>query len=597
MKILLILGLCLAAVSADDRCAWGESYWCNSIEAAKECGAFRHCMTTVWRNQKLTEDSTEICTYCETIIQDVKDYISNKQTQAEIQQFLESACSIIPDSQMSTECKQTIDSYLPEILDMIAADMDPQVVCSLMGLCTGLEDTVNHRPVIHRVPLVKTPLVTLTDVPICADCKKFMGDIQSMVTSATTEQQVEDYLEQNLCAQLGSMADECKALVEMYVPTVMDLLKQEFDPAMICEAMGFCNQSSLYTKTLLAKLTLQKSKLYKSAMLVSGAEECEVCKTVITELQAMEKDKATQKEMEDFVENEICSRLGALKGACDEAVETYGPELFMLLAAELDPDTFCAAIGLCSGKIVSNKLPSLPMLMKQAPPPKKLKASTTCVLCEFVMNEVDEMLGDNRTEEAIVAALDKVCSVLPSTIGAECTNFVNTYGPGILTLLEQELSPQLVCSTLGLCSSTTLKFVPRKVADTEMCGVCETLIQYVDSLLTQNATEKEIEDVLEKVCNFLPGTMKTQCDQIVDTYLPLLVKLIPQFADPREVCTEIGLCGNTSKKVVMEKIVPAKPMLVGVNECTYGPAYWCASVENARKCQAEAHCQRHVWNN
>eukprot|EP00052_Salpingoeca_macrocollata_P033613 m.8978 g.8978 ORF g.8978 m.8978 type:complete len:171 (+) comp5345_c0_seq1:2-514(+) len=30
---------------------------------------------------------------------------------------------------------------------------------------------------------------------------------------------------------------------------------------------------------------------------------------------------------------------------------------------------------------------------------------------------------------------------------------------------------------------------------------------------------------------------------------------------------------------------------VGVNKCTYGPAYWCASVANANECSALAHCQ------
>jgi len=38
-----------------DKCAWGESYWCSDLQAAKTCGAFRHCMGTVWKNQKLVQ--------------------------------------------------------------------------------------------------------------------------------------------------------------------------------------------------------------------------------------------------------------------------------------------------------------------------------------------------------------------------------------------------------------------------------------------------------------------------------------------------------------------------------------------------------------
>jgi len=40
-----------------DKCAWGESYWCSDLQVAKTCGAFKHCMYTVWKNQKLTQVS------------------------------------------------------------------------------------------------------------------------------------------------------------------------------------------------------------------------------------------------------------------------------------------------------------------------------------------------------------------------------------------------------------------------------------------------------------------------------------------------------------------------------------------------------------
>ena len=46
--------------------------------------------------------------------------------------------------------------------------------------------------------------------------------------------------------------------------------------------------------------------------------------------------------------------------------------------------------------------------------------------------------------------------------------------------------------------------------DGELCAVCATVIQYVDSLLEENATVAEIEAALDKVCNFLPDTIKGQ---------------------------------------------------------------------------------------
>ncbi len=44
----------------------------------------------------------------------------------------------------------------------------------------------------------------------------------------------------------------------------------------------------------------------------------------------------------------------------------------------------------------------------------------------------------------------------------------------------------------------------------ELCGVCETVIQYLDSLLEQNATVEQIEAWLDKICNFVPDSLKGQ---------------------------------------------------------------------------------------
>jgi len=45
-----------------------------------------------------------------------------------------------------------------------------------------------------------------------------------------------------------------------------------------------------------------------------------------------------------------------------------------------------------------------------------------------------------------------------------------------------------------------------------------------------------------------------------------------------------------------EIIVPKKAPKLGQNECTWGPAYWCASSDNAVKCNAVDHCKKNVWN-
>nr|pir saposin-C - bovine [Bos taurus]AAB21926.1 saposin-C, co-glucosidase, sphingolipid activator protein A, SAP-2=activator protein [cattle, spleen, Peptide, 80 aa] [Bos taurus] len=80
-------------------------------------------------------------------------------------------------------------------------------------------------------------------------------------------------------------------------------------------------------------------------------------------------------------------------------------------------------------------------------------ADIYCQVCEFVVKEVAKLIDNNRTEEEILHALDKVCSKLPTSLAEQCQEVVDTYGRSILSILLDEASPELVCSMLHLCSS------------------------------------------------------------------------------------------------------------------------------------------------
>lgn len=56
-------------------------------------------------------------------------------------------------------------------------------------------------------------------------------------------------------------------------------------------------------------------------------------------------------------------------------------------------------------------------------------------------------------QEKIIHALDSVCALLPESVSEVCQEVVDTYGDSIVALLLQEMSPELVCSELGLCMS------------------------------------------------------------------------------------------------------------------------------------------------
>jgi len=137
------------------------------------------------------------------------------------------------------------------------------------------------------------------------------------------------------------------------------------------------------------------------------------------------------------------------------------------------PKEICGLVGFCDqvkempmqtlipAKVVSeNIIPALELVEPIKKDMVQAKANVYCEVCEYVVKEVVKLIDNNRTEEEILHALDKVCSKLPTSLSEECQEVVDTYGASILSILLQEASPEIVCSMLHLCSSQGLPVLP-----------------------------------------------------------------------------------------------------------------------------------------
>lgn len=601
---LLLAPAVLGASVEIEKCAWGESYWCSELSVAKTCGAIQHCKTTVWKNQKLTLDSSEVCEFCQTIVDDVRKFITSKKTEDDISQFLSTACAIIPNPNTASECKTIVENFTPEIIDLIvSANVSSQQLCRLIHLCTGVEDTVKHASVVAHSQPIRVPLHkdndVVVDTKLCNDCKAFFGDIVEQITSNVTMNELEDLLNQEVCAQLGSFKDECNELIKEFLPLAMQYVQHFMDPNVVCQSMGFCTPASQQARILIdfLKTTPVLDSLRKVPF--EGVESCLICKAVFTESRAVMRDATTQTVLTNFVKNDVCANLGSFKPTCIAMVDAYARQAFEFIVTVLDPDTRCTSFGFCQADAPTEG--NTATVVRDATPHNaKSSAPAECILCEYIMKEIETLLQDNKTEAEILAALDKVCYILPSTIRASCVDFINTYGQAVLSILETEVTPAEVCSLLGLCKSQSpaegLKEKSKLTAgDAETCLICETVVQYVETLIKDNSTIVEVEEIVKKVCNFLPDTMKTECDSIIDQYGSLIVQYIISKYDPKEVCTLVKLC-DSAKTMRMVNLVAAKPHRVVAGNCSNGPAYWCSSLHNAEECGAVEHCKKYVWS-
>ena len=196
-----------------------------------------------------------------------------------------------------------------------------------------------------------------------------------------------------------------------------------------------------------------------------------------------------------------------------------------------------------------------------------------CSLCKYIVGYVEHIIENNKTEAAVEAALEKVCTILPSDLKTKCENFVETYGSALFALIEKYGTADAVCKVLKLCLKETESMSPGKcdllyhvehntivclflaltlpkidssAIKSAECSLCKYVVSYVDSVIQNNKSEAAIEAALEKVCTILPTPLKAPCKTFVDTYGPILVKLLEKYTTPEQVCDALKLCNNGS---------------------------------------------------
>ncbi|XP_048579093.1 prosaposin [Nematostella vectensis] len=444
----------------------------------------------------------------------------------------------------------------------------------------------------------------------CTTCKELVKTIYTMASDPTAQNQILSLIK-DACTFLGPEASECKSLVETYGKAIIQLiLSQLSNPDQVCKEIGLCTSKTEMLKKIVMR-HLHKTPITKPGIR-SPKDECITCQEAVNTVYKFVSNPAIEDEIVALL-SKVCSEFGAEKATCEAVVNTFGKQIVQTLVSLLsDGKKLCTEIGLCTANKVKAMLVQAAASHKVMFTPKKhvlkatypVKTSTECVLCEFVMKELDDMLSKNSTQQEIIQAVEKVCSILPSTIKSKCDQFVQEYGPALIEILEQEVSPKLVCTTLGLCANREHRIAMRRshklvIGSNETCEICTTVMTYLKAFLKNNATDEEIVNFLEKVCNYLPSQIASECNAIVSEYGSTVLQIIAN-TDPTTLCKEIGLCSANQHvmktKILSKHILKAKIVAKRDDLCYLGAPYWCADRRNAVNCEAVHFCEKHAWN-
>lgn len=103
-----------------------------------------------------------------------------------------------------------------------------------------------------------------------------------------------------------------------------------------------------------------------------------------------------------------------------------------------------------------------------------------------------------------------------------------------------DLLPQMPTESIDVVQSYTPS-VARQSTPVN-CVICKKLVKIIQRQLKDNATDKQIINVLTEVCEVFPAKDRDNCQQVVKDYADKLIETLTQDIDPNIACALAGLC-------------------------------------------------------
>jgi saposin len=586
-------------------CAKGPQHWCKDLRTAKQCGAVGHCIQTVWEKTKMKPDDSEVCETCKRMVQEARDQLLSNETGQEIRQVLEGTCHIyFPIKVLADQCVKFVDEFAVELIEMLSSRMDPLVICSTVGLC----NSAKLRQFWDDVKIVESKVSVGDD---CVDCKTFVNDAIRKLRTMNKEDVRAKVKE--VCDMIGGAAGRaCKIAVSLDFDEIYNyLLNLNADE--LCKFTDMCSNG----KRPLFKLK-RNGKV--------GDIECDFCVQIVDHFKQAVTQNSTKEEVHDILLG-LCKSAGKYKGQCVDFVNDYFNEIYDFIANELDGQLICSTLGFCGkkpGKEVAmtplvpakksqieseqgiiftgndeensaeqefSKKKDLPFFPKKDkrievftkfpaskeiasnPVSQDAKRGCTCVLCEYVLHDIQKILMDQTTDKSIKHAVEKVCSLAPKAVREECVDFIEDYGDSLLALFAQQLDPSVICVQLHVCASVNNakkddksppsreevplfqlppeRLMPQSLANTGQasCMLCQYVMGMLHTLISHNASRKDLVYGLDNLCHLYPQKERDLCDRFIDEYGEMIAGVL-EHAEPSQICAFLAVCPHNSPNQV-----------------------------------------------
>lgn len=407
------------------------------------------------------------CQFCEYFLHDLQQYIENPRTEEKIRQAVDKICTRLP-AEMNDQCVQFVNSYSDTIINLLAQEVDPSLICPQLGVCPTLDSDVEVPRHIERIDRLPSKP---EDIPTCPLCHFAVAKIINMIGANRTKAAIDHALDEVCVVMPRHLKADCINFMTNYGNQIGEMLVLEVTAREVCVGLHLCllpvegeapkkekivGESPLPLDRFMPQAILQgelnkvkaqhpelAGQLEEEEEVAGKGNTCVVCEFVIQKLVDRLSDNATEAEIKEEVEHACVYLPKTVQKPCQNFVDTYGDMVIQYLSNSADPRTICTDLELCdqASAITTRKPPVTPAEDKMG----------KCQLCMVLSDYLSAMLEDPRVDTSIDKIAEKVCPVLPKKYASGCKEMIEDYGPYLMSLLAQATDKGKACSTLNLC--------------------------------------------------------------------------------------------------------------------------------------------------
>lgn len=168
------------------------------------------------------------------MVKQARDQLQSNETQEELKEVFEGTCELIRIKSIRKQCDKLADDLVPDLIEALSSQMNPQVVCSISGLCNNAAIDRELAAHTNEMAVQQKPNDGLT----CKQCNKISDIISTKFAKMDRDEVLENML--YACGEMSSLSDGCSAIVLSYFNEVYDHMKSNLNAENICHMAGRC---------------------------------------------------------------------------------------------------------------------------------------------------------------------------------------------------------------------------------------------------------------------------------------------------------------------------------------------------------------------